>query len=83
MHYTIILKQHKATGQTCRAIAFGPIKCNAPADSRLLLFPDSFSGSHVMFVTLQGALHFICCSNAFALGKLERGPMLTDLADFE
>jgi hypothetical protein len=43
------------------------IKCNAPANSRLLRFPGSISSVHQMFVTQQGALHFMCFSNAIVL----------------
>jgi hypothetical protein len=46
------------------------IKCNAPANSRLLRFPGSISSVHQMFVTQQGALHFMCFLNAIAVAEL-------------
>jgi hypothetical protein len=43
------------------------MKCNAPANSRLLRLTGSISSVHQMFVTQQAALHFMCFSNAIAL----------------
>jgi hypothetical protein len=34
------------------------IKCNAPANSRLLRIPGTISSVHQVFVSQQGALHF-------------------------
>ena len=43
------------------------MKCNAPANSRLLRLTGSISSVHQMFVTQQGALQFTGISNAIAL----------------
>ncbi len=50
-----------------RANAFGRDQVQHTFEFTPLRFPGSISNVHQMFVTQQGALHFMCFSNAIAL----------------